>query len=107
MTRQIWVYPSDGGEPYLKGTREELTSFHGVVVLPDLPDFHSPVDGRHYSGRAGMREHNLRNSVVPVEDLKGLPYLTTDTDVRSSQEKRDYAQKRKELIINGVFKHVT
>ena len=71
--RETWVFPSEGGEPYLKGSREHAARNAGYTVLPDLPDFVSPVDGKTYSGRAGMREHNLRNSVVPLEDLKGLP----------------------------------
>lgn len=107
MTRQSWVYPSNGSEPYLKGSRPETEAVRsGVVFMPDLPDFVSPVDGKYYSGRAGMREHNKRNDVVPVDDLKGLPYLQTNSDMRSSQEKRTHAERRKELIIQQVNKHV-
>ena len=42
-------------------------------VMPDLPDFISPIDGKSYSGRAGLREHCVTHNVVPVEDLAGLP----------------------------------
>lgn len=106
MTRECWVFPRDGGKPYLKGSRPEtLATRSGAVILPDLPDFVSPVDGKHYSGRAGMREHNARNNVVPVEDLKGLPYLQTNSDTRSSEQKRADAHQRKQLIINGFSKH--
>ena len=48
-----------------------------VVSLPsvrgDLPDFISPIDGKLYSGRAGLRDHCARHDVVPTADLKGLP----------------------------------
>jgi len=103
--RQSWVYPSDGGEPYLKGTRLEVTVKDGVTILPDLPDFVSPIDGKTYRGRAGLREHNIRNDVVCNEDLKGLPALQTNSDFRSAEQKRSDAENRKRLLINQVNKH--
>jgi hypothetical protein len=106
MSRESWVYPADGSPPYRKGTRHETKVSRGVAFLPDLPDFVSPIDGRTYSGRAGMREHNKRHDVVPNEDLKGLPTLTANSDTRSPEEKRYYAEQRKRLIIDGVYKHV-
>ena len=42
-------------------------------VLPDLPEFRSPIDGKVYSGRAGLRDHCARHNVVPTAELKGLP----------------------------------
>lgn len=105
--RETWVYPADGSEPYLKGSRAETIQARpaGFTVMGDLPDFVSPVDGKLYHGRAGLREHNERNSVVPVEDLKGLPYYTTNSDVRSPEERRASAERRKELLIRNVNKH--
>jgi len=73
--------------------------------MPDLPDFVSPIDRKLYSGRAGMREHNLRHNVVPVADLAGLPTLTTTSDLRSSEQKRASDQHRKQVVINEVNKH--
>jgi len=105
-SRETWVYPSDGGEPYLKGTRPERDTSSGfATILPDLPDFVSPVDGKLYSGRRGLREHNLRNDVVPVADLKGLPPLMTNSDTRSPEQKRASAEQRKQMIINQVNRH--
>ena len=104
--RQTWVYPSDGSPPYEKGSyvpHNRGASF--PTIMPDLPDFVSSVDGQRYSGRAGMREHNLKHNVVPVSDLAGLPYLTTSSDQRSSEEKRQSAEHRKQTIINQVNKH--
>lgn len=104
--RESWVYPSDGGEPYLKGSRPvTFAEGSGPSILPDLPDFVSPVDGKVYQGRAGLREHNLRNNVIPTADLKGLPYLQTNSDTRSSEQRRADSQQRKQLIINEVNKH--
>lgn len=106
MSRYTMVYPSDGSEPYLKGSRPEATDVaRGVVFMSDLPDFVSSVDGKRYSGRAGMREHNKRNNVVPLSDLQGLPTMQTNSDFRSESQKRASAEHRKQLIINGVNRH--
>lgn len=106
MSRSSWVY-----DP-VKKTLVPKHEYHapevrraGFTVLSDLPDFKSPVDGKVYSGRAGLREHNLRNNVVPVADLAGLPTLMTNSDTRSTQQKRQDAAARKEQIIQQVNKH--
>ena len=104
MARTSWIYPTDGSPPYEKGTyHASLPS--GVMVMPDLPDFVSSVDGKLYSGRAGLREHNLRNNVVCNADLKGLPVLTTSSDQRTPEQRREYAQTRKQVIIDQVNRH--
>jgi hypothetical protein len=104
--KETWVFPHNGGEPYRKGERMPYEAPRGVTIMGDLPDFVSPVDGRAYSGRAGLREHNLRNNVVPVADLAGLPYLQTNSDTRSERERKQDAQMRKSIIINQVNQHV-
>jgi hypothetical protein len=103
--RESWVYPSDGGEPYKKGTRHATHVPAGVQILPDLPDFVSPIDGKRYSGRAGLREHCRRHDVVPNAELKGLPTLQTNSDFRRPEERRADAQHRKAVLINQVNKH--
>jgi len=103
--KQAWVYPRDGGDPIPKHLYTPEARSAGYTIMPDLPDFVSPVDGKVYSGRAGMREHNLRNDVVPVSDLKGLPYLQTNSDTRSVEQKRAYDANRKQLIINQVNRY--
>jgi len=102
MSRETWVYPADGGDPYLKGTREET---HSYMIMPDLPDFVSPIDGKQYSGRTGMREHNKRHDVVPNAELKGLPTLTASSDQRTSEQKKASANHRKEMLIQQVNRH--
>jgi len=105
MSRETWVYPSDGSPPYLKGSRPEVELRYGYTILSDLPDFVSPIDGRLYSGRSGLREHCKRHDVVLNEDLKGLPTLTTTSDTRSQDQRRADAAARKQLIINEVNKY--
>jgi hypothetical protein len=65
----------------------------GPTVLPDLPDFVSPIDGKLYAGRAGLREHCRRHDVVPNADLVGLKPLTT-----AQEYKPDRAAIRQEII---------
>ena len=102
MSRETWVYPDDG-PPYRKGERPERRS-GGVAILPDLPDFQSPIDGKMYSGRAGLREHCRRHDVVPNADLKGLPQLPGTGDTRSPEQKRSDAEHRKRVMIQEVDK---
>ena len=102
MTRETWVYPSDGRPPYLLGTAGSLPTSRATAIMGDLPDFVSPIDGRHYSGRTGLREHNLTHNVTPHADLKGLPYQTTD---RAYTTPKEQARERKERIIHMVNKN--
>lgn len=76
MARKSWVYVD--GVAYERGVDDEklyqARQSQGVAtVLPDLPDFVSPIDGKTYSGRAGLRDHCARHNVVPTADLAGLP----------------------------------
>jgi hypothetical protein len=106
MSRQSWIYPADGSPPYEKGTYHAPKTERGfATIMPDLPDFVSPLDGRAYSGRAGLREHCVRHNVVPYSDVKGLPPLNYNSDMRSPEQKRESAEQRKQLIINQVNKH--
>lgn len=101
------TYVQIGKELYLKGTepRKSFTGGAGPSIIGDEPDFISPVDGKVYSGRAGMREHNARNDVVNNRDLVGLPTLKTNSDFRTAQERRQDAAARKQIVINEVNKH--
>lgn len=107
--RITYVYPSDGSEPYIKGQRPEPTGGDGrqyPQILGDLPDFVSPIDGRLYSGRAGLREHNRRHDVVPNADLKGLPVMQTNSDFRRPEEVRADKAARKEQIIRLANQYI-
>ena len=65
----VWV---ETGSPehlaYLEKIRKPLSQ-----IIPDEGEFVSPIDGKVYSGRAGMREHNARHDVINNRDLVGLP----------------------------------
>jgi hypothetical protein len=104
MTRRSYVQID--GVLYEKGTEPGTSGIGtGPSILPDLPDFVSPIDGRSYSGRTGLREHCRRHDVVPNADLKGLPTYTVGADTRRPEEVRRDKQARKEQIIRLVNQH--
>ena len=96
MPRKSWVYVD--GKAIEKGTPEYEEYLgarfgNGPMISPDDQDFVSPIDGKLYRGRAGMREHNRKHDVVNNRDLVGLPYRTTHTEYTP-----DRAAIRNELI---------
>ena len=102
--RRSWVYID--GVAYERGVdvipdRQDTKAVHGFI--PDIADFVSPVDGSIVRGRAGLREHNIRNNVVNTLDLAGLPNMTMTSDMRSSSEKRRDAEHRKETIARQLY----
>ena len=56
------------------------------AIMGDLPDFVSPIDGKTYSGRSGMREHNRKHGVVPTADCAGLPLRPPQRDSKVERE---------------------
>jgi hypothetical protein len=73
MTRRRFVYINGEAHEVSQDYVAEPRGARGLTVYGDLPDFVSPIDGKTYSGRAGLREHCKIHDVVPTEDLKGLP----------------------------------
>ena len=70
--RRSWVYID--GVAYEKGTEPGRGSgVQGPFIMPDSPDFISPIDRTVVRGRAGVRDHCARHNVVPTAELKGLP----------------------------------
>jgi len=81
----------DKSEPIPEEVMAKLGARPNTNIIPDLPAFVSPIDGKTYSGRAGMRDHCARHDVVPTADLKGLP-------VGPQQYQPDRKAIRQELI---------
>jgi hypothetical protein len=72
MKGRTWVYYK--GEMYEKGTGSSTVGpSMGPFVIPDVPDFVSPIDKTVVKGRAGIRDHCARHDVVPTQELAGLP----------------------------------
>ena len=99
-------YVQIDGVLYEKGSEPNShASSNGTMVIGDQPDFVSPLDGKVYSGRAGMRDHCARHNVVNNRDLVGLPTLQANSDQRSSEQKRASAEQRKQMVIQEVNKY--
>lgn len=41
----------------------------GIMIMPDIEDFVSPIDGRVVHGRRGLREHNKEHGVTNMADF--------------------------------------
>jgi hypothetical protein len=100
--RKGWIYKEDG-TVIEKGTGYQMERrSDGTMFVADLPEFKSPIDGKMYSGRAGLREHNRRHNVINNEELKGLPQATVNT-----APKIDRAAIREQIIrsarANGIL----
>lgn len=57
----------------------------GLIIMPDIPDFVSPVDGRIVHGRKGLREHNKELEVTNAADF-------TETWKKAAQERARFFQ---------------
>ena len=80
--RRGWIYYADGTVVEKgSGNERRASESKGPAIIPDQGDFVSPIDGKTYSGRAGMREHCKTHNVVWNEELKGLPIATVNTEV--------------------------
>ena len=111
MSRYRAVYDDKGmAYEYIDGNcvfvREDLKHYSvpkgsAPGIMPDLPDFVSPIDGSVVSGRAGLREHCLKYNVVPTAELKGLPARTMNTEHQSSPEYREATRRTMAEIINS------
>lgn len=80
MTKRPWF---DAEGRIIREPGERLTIPH---TRGDLPDFVSPIDGRVWSGRAGLREHCKIHDVVPTADLAGLPPKLSATTPKIDRE---------------------
>ena len=73
MARQSFVQINGVLYDKSKPLPEEVSAPRLPGIIPDIPDFVSPIDGSVVRGRAGLREHCKRYDVVPTNELKGLP----------------------------------
>ena len=98
MPRYTIVYPSDGSPTYYKGSDQPEHVKHGPVIIPDLPDFVSPIDHTVVRGRSGLRDHCARHNVVPTRDLAGLPARRPAVD-----DRKDRLEDIKKTMINKGY----
>lgn len=66
--RRRWVYPK-GGDP-VEVTDDYEQGPSGVLVIPDLPGYQSPVTGLWVEGRRARREDLKRTGSRPFEGIE-------------------------------------
>lgn len=71
------------------------------AVLPDAPDFVSPIDGKVVRGRAGIRDHCARHNVVPTQELAGLPPMPLNRPMEVTQRDRELTRRTIADVINS------
>lgn len=110
MPRYTLVYPADGSGPFIKGSPEHEEYLGqrnvGPMTFSDEGAFVSPIDGKVYSGKAGMREHNKRHNVVNNRDLTGLPVGVDPKRAmapRSTRERQELRQAIYDSAMRGRY----
>lgn len=85
---------------------ESIGKNRGVLVCPDIEPFKSIVDGTIITGRAALREHNLRNNVTFTEDYR--EEWKAKQKIRNAMytgDKNFDRKRRVEHIVRAVEKH--
>lgn len=65
------------------------------MIMPDLPDILSSVDGKVIHGRAGMRVHNKMHNVTFTEDFK-------DTWASAARERERFFEGKTDKKARGL-----
>lgn len=70
MSRKSWIV--NPNPPYNLIPKEEYVQPEraGYHIMPDMPDFVSPIDGRVVKGRKGYRDHCKAHNVTNASDFK-------------------------------------
>ena len=89
MPKSSWVVNPD--PPYNLIPKDEYVpkkEYRGLI-MPDLPDFVSPIDGKVVKGRRGYRAHCKEYNVTGMSDF-------TETWKRQEKERKDFTKSRAE-----------
>lgn len=98
-TKYRWDKTLEKWVPYYRDP-----SSRGVLIIPDLPDVKSPIDGRTIHGRSGLRAHNKEHGVTDIRDF-------TETWARAEADRvRHFAgdfdhKERKEALARAIEHH--
>lgn len=75
------------------------------MIMPDIPDFQSPVDGSIVHGRRSLREHNKRHNVTNVADYKNTWEAQAKERGRAYTPGSGYdRERRREAIARSIDK---
>ena len=103
MARRSWRQLPGGGFVEITPDSSQVRESVGPAILPDMPGFISPIDGKPVEGRKQFREHNRIHDVIPNADLQGLPVQKA-----AGNETEKIRQSRKSLIgdvVKAVDQH--
>jgi hypothetical protein len=67
----------------------------GLTIMPDLPDFVSPIDGKVVKGRKGYREHCRQHGVTNPADYK-------ETWAKAAQERKQITKRDRPARIEAI-----
>lgn len=67
MPRTTYIFDEKQGKLVLKSEYYDAPKSK-LTIMPDLPDFVSPIDQKVVKGRRGLREHNRRHNVTNTSD---------------------------------------
>ena len=105
MARKTWIQIDgklwDTSEPIPEEVLAKLGPRPNRQVMPDVPDFVSPIDGTVVSGRAGLRDHCARHNVVPTAELAGLPPKPMNLNLAPTREQRQQTRQVIADVINS------
>ena len=89
MAKSSWVVNPD--PPYNLIPKNEYTPKKGYrgLIMPDLPDFVSPIDGKVVRGRRGYRAHCKEHNVTGMSDF-------TETWKQQAKDRKNFTKSREE-----------
>lgn len=97
MSRSSWIVNPD--PPYNLIPKDEYIPKRerGLTIMPDLPDFVSPIDGSVVKGRKGYREHCMKHNVTNPADFK-------ETWKQEAKNRKNYtrSKEQKKLRIEAL-----
>ena len=103
MSRTTYVYDEKLGKMVVKARQDYSQGQVAPMIMPDLPDFVSPVDGRVVHGRAGLRVHNKDLGVTNTADY------TNEWKQKEKEREKFFAGGRSEdrarAVAEAVQKH--
>lgn len=66
--RKTYIFDENSGKLVEGYSAPRSGSRSSITLMPDLPDFVSPIDKKVIHGRRGLREHNARHNVTNPSD---------------------------------------
>lgn len=101
MTKRSWICnpnPPYNLIPAEEYQREEKATYH---IMPDMPDFVSPIDRTVVKGRKGYREHCKRHGVTNSSDFTET-WKQAQKDRKNLFSSKEQKRERAEAIARAM-----